>query len=166
MADPFLGEIRLMSFNFAPLGWTMCSGQLLSIAQNTALFSLLGTTYGGDGYTTFALPDLRGKVPMHFGGSYLLGDSSGVESHTLTTSQLPAHIHYPIASSLLADSNSAGSRVWATTSVSSYHSSTDSTTMITGALSPVGGNQPHSNLQPLLVINFCIATSGIFPQRP
>jgi microcystin-dependent protein len=170
MSEPFLGEIKLMSFSFVPRGWASCDGQLLPIAQNQALFALLGTTYGGNGQTTFALPDLRGRVPMHLNSNsgQQLGDSNGVENYTLTSGEVPLHNHYPIASLNLANSNNPSGGVWATTSVSSYHSSPDSTTMITGILTPfavAGGTLPHANMQPYTVLNFCIAIVGIFPSR-
>jgi microcystin-dependent protein len=165
MSEAYLGEIRIMGFNFNPVGWAYCDGAILSIAQNTALFSLLGTTYGGNGTTTFALPDLRGRVPLQQNGTYSLGTIDGFESHTLTLSEVPSHSHYPIASTMIANSQTAANNVWATTSVSSYHTSLDSTTMKIGALSVSGGDQAHSNMQPFLVLNFCIALTGIFPPR-
>lgn len=164
MSDPFLGEIRLMGFNFNPRNWAYCNGAIMSISQNAALFSILGTTYGGNGTTTFALPDLRGRVPLHSGnGSYPLGGQNGAELHTLTSNEIPSHSHYPIASSMIANTTKAANRVWAKTSVSSYHTSVDSTTMNIGALKASGGNQGHSNMQPFLVLNFCIALIGIYP---
>ena len=176
MSDPFLGEIRLVGFTFAPQGWALCDGQLLSIAQNTALFSLLGTTYGGNGQTTFALPDLRGRVPIHPGqgpglSNYVLGEQSGSENVTLNTSQLPGHNH-PLASSNQQGSSSDPSGFFpavlneptGSIAVNGYLASSNST-LNPAAIGVTGGNQPHSNIQPFLCVNFIICLQGIYPSR-
>jgi len=171
MSNPFIGEIRMVGFTFAPRGWALCNGQIMSIAQNTALFSLLGTTYGGNGQTTFALPDLRGRVPIHFGqgpglSSYVQGEVAGTENVTLLQAQIPAHTHTVACSSddpTTADPNNAFPSTPTTKIYAS--SATAGRAMNPGILSIIGGNQPHSNLQPFLVINFCIALEGIFPSR-
>jgi len=169
MSEPFLGEIRTASFAFPPKGWALCNGQLLPINQNQALFSILGTTYGGDGRVNFALPDLRGRVPVHFAGNVPLGERAGVESVTLTTAQLPVHQHALMASSDLANANVPGGAVpagkprggrdiYALTGASM-------TPLLPASVDPVGGSQPHSNTQPSLTLNFIIALQGIFPSR-
>jgi microcystin-dependent protein len=167
VADPFLGEIKMFGGNFAPNGWAMCNGQLLPIVQNSALFSLLGTTYGGDGIQTFALPDLRGRVPLHFGqgpglSNYSLGDRSGEETVTLNTNQIPAHQHAQPATAAEEGTNRPGSAVPAKGGV--YAAATDGTTM--APTTPAGGSQPHDNRQPYLGLNFIIALQGIYPPRP
>ncbi|MQY09985.1 hypothetical protein SRB5_00890 [Streptomyces sp. RB5] len=167
--DPFLGEIRMAGFNFAPVGWALCNGQLLSINQNTALFSLLGTTYGGNGTTDFALPDLRGRVPMHPGqgpglSSHDLGEAGGTETVTLTTGELPPHTHALTGVNSRQDTN----RVPGAAPANGGYYSTEAPTaaMHPGAVQPTGGGQPHPNVQPYLCVNFIIALSGIFPSRP
>jgi microcystin-dependent protein len=169
MAEPFLSEIRIFGFNFAPKGWAFCNGQILPINQNQALFALLGTTYGGDGRTTFALPDLKGRIPLHFGTSnfgdnFNLGQRSGEENHTLIASELPAHNHSAQASSAAANQSSPSGTFWAN-SGSNQYSSTAGTTMNAQALSGVGGSQPHNNMPPFLTLSFCISLAGIFPSR-
>ncbi|MEO8334726.1 MAG: tail fiber protein [bacterium] len=175
MSDPFVAEVRIFPFNFAPKGWAFCSGQLMPISQNTALFSLLGTTYGGDGRSTFALPNLQGSVPMQPGqGQGLslrdLGETSGTEQITLLTSEMPLHGHALMADSLdAADLNvAAPARVLALSAgVQAYQPSNAGVQpMAVQALPPAGGGLPHNNLQPYLTLNFCIALQGIFPQRP
>jgi microcystin-dependent protein len=165
--DPFLGEIRLFAGNFAPNGWALCNGQIMSIAQNTALFSLLGTTYGGNGQTTFALPDLRGRVPVHAGqgpnlSNYSLGQQGGVESVTLTTNHMPAHTHTLNASSNDETTNRPTNAVPAKGGV---YDGTLNTTMNPGVVGNAGGSQPHENLPPHLTLNYIIALQGIFPSR-
>ena len=167
MSQPFLGEIRLFPYNFAPRGWAFCNGQILPIAQNTALFSLLGTTYGGNGQTTFALPDLRGRVPTSSGqgpglSNYTLGQLAGEETVTLLQTQIPAHSHFPPCSSDDPNAGSPKNNFPATVGTSIY-STTSNANM--GATSSVGGSQPHNNLPPYLVLNYCIALQGIFPSR-
>lgn len=173
MSDPFLGEIRPFGFTFAPSGWALCNGQLLSIAQNSALFSLLGTTYGGNGTTTFALPDLRGRVPMHVGnGAGLsprtLGESGGQEAVTLLTTQIPAHSHPGVSPPCSTDDPNSGSPLNnfpAAVGTSIYSTTSNATMGAGGTTGLTGGGQPHSNVQPYLVINFCICLFGIFPSR-
>jgi microcystin-dependent protein len=168
--DPFVGQVEIVAFNFAPKGWATCDGQLLSIAQNTALFSLLGTQYGGDGRTTFALPDLRGRMAIGFGQgpglqNYEIGQAGGEEQVTLTLSEIPAHTHQAMASSLPANQAAVGGNVWGTSAVFLYSSGSPSTPMNTLAIGSVGAGLPHDNLPPYLVMNFIIALQGIFPAR-
>jgi len=173
MAEPFLGEIRMVGFNFAPQGWALCNGQLLSISQNTALFSLLGTTYGGNGQNTFALPDLQGRVPIHQGqgpglSPYTIGQMGGEEAHTLIQSEMPQHNHSARAHAGAGNSNVANGNVWskdAGVSSATYSSATQDGLMSPTAISTAGGSQPHNNLQPFLTINFIIAMQGIYPSR-
>jgi microcystin-dependent protein len=174
MSNPFLGEIRIFGFNFAPRGWALCNGQILSIAQNTALFSLLGTQYGGNGQTTFALPNLQSRVPVHQGtgpglSNYVIGEVTGTENVTLLTTQMPAHNHTVSIQAFGSDATSAkpaGKYLANSGAANIYNSTQDGTLM--GAQPPTGiagGNQPFPILQPLLVLNFCIAMQGIFPSR-
>ncbi|HYE59285.1 MAG TPA: tail fiber protein [Rhodothermales bacterium] len=159
---PFLSEIKIFAFYFPPRGWAFCNGQLLPISQNTALFSLLGTTYGGNGTTTFALPNLQGRVPLHFGNGHTLGEAAGVAVHTLTLSEMPAHVHAtPVATA--ATTNPSGA-LYATSPLGTPAFATSGAT---GAwpTSSVGGSQPHENMPPYLALNFCIALQGIFPSR-
>jgi microcystin-dependent protein len=174
MSQPFLGEIRAFGFNFAPRGWAMCNGQILPIAQNTALFSLLGTTYGGNGQTTFALPNLQSRVPLHFGqgpglSSYALGEVTGTESVSLLITEMPAHNHLIQATSAQGDVTSAAGGVLPSAERGSttfpYNSATDGTLMNVAMVTPTGGSQPHQNIQPVLALNYCIALEGIFPSR-
>jgi microcystin-dependent protein len=162
MAEPFLAELRLMSFNFAPKGWAQCNGQLLPIAQNQALFSLLGTTYGGNGQTNFQLPDLRGRAPLHMGGGFTLGERAGEEAHTLTQSEIPSHTHLIQASSQTGDQPTPSILA----SVDNVYRTVDSVTTIhPETLAAVGGSQAHENRHPLLTLNWCIALIGIFPSQ-
>jgi len=165
MSDPFLSEIRLFSFNFPPKGWALCNGQLLPINQNQALFSLLGTTYGGNGQTTFALPDLRGRVPIHQGNGFTLGQRGGEEAHTLTVSELPTHTHTLNASTTAANGidNPTGRVLGGANDL--YHTPASLTTMNGGTVATTGGSQPHPNMQPYGVLNFGIALVGIFPSH-
>lgn len=169
MAEPFLSEIRIFSFSFAPKGWALCNGQLLPINQNQALFSLLGTTYGGDGRVNFALPDLRGRVPFHVGNGHTLGERGGEESHTLTISEAPFHVHTLQGNNAQVgiDANAThGSPVgnfWANHGKTVYSTSDPDAVMSPAAVTNVGGSQPHENRSPYLVLNFCIALQGIFP---
>lgn len=162
MSNPFLSEIRIASFNFAPNGWAQCNGQLLPINQNQALFALLGTTYGGNGQTNFALPNLQGRVPIHFGQGFTLGQAGGELAHTLTTSELPAHTHQPNANSNLANQGSPSNNYWSGTG---SYTSTANVAMNSGGTLPTGGSQPHENRSPFLVLNFIIALQGIFPSQ-
>lgn len=172
MADPFVAEIRIFGFNFAPRGWAFCDGQLLPISQNTALFSLLGTMYGGDGKSTFALPDLRGSVPMHHGqgpglSPHEVGESGGSESVTLLESELPVHGHTLQAHTVdVADTSAPGpGTTLAPSSGGTLYQSATDTELGAAALAPAGGGQPHNNMQPYLTANFCIALQGVFPAR-
>ena len=165
MAEPFLSEIRIMSFGFAPRGWATCDGQILPINQNQALFALLGTTYGGNGVTNFALPNLQGRVPIHEGSGHSLGESAGEVNHTLTVAELPAHAHTPQASSTNANVGTPTNNTWAPKSGASLFSSAPNANMNAAAIGSNGGSQPHSNMSPFLVLNFCIALQGIFPSQ-
>jgi len=165
MADKFMSEIRIMSFVFAPRGWAQCNGQLLPINQNQALFSLLGTTYGGDGRVNFALPDLRARVPIHEGSGHTLGERGGEPAHTLTQSELPLHNHSLAASTLNANQTGGPSGAsWAQSSQNPYETTSDNA-MAAGTLTNTGGSQAHQNTQPFLTLNFCIALQGIFPSQ-
>lgn len=168
--EPFIGQISIVGFNFPPRGWAACNGQLLSIAQNTALFSLLGTTYGGNGKTTFALPDLRGRTPMGTGnGAGLtprsLGEQVGTESVTLLTSQLPQHTHTVTAQASRADRANAGGAQLASAADAVYATTGPAATLAPGSVSPAGSGLPHNNLQPQLALMFVIALEGIYPAR-
>lgn len=167
MSEQFLGELRMFPFEFAPKGWALCEGQILPITQNQALFSLLGVTYGGNGTTNFALPDLRGKAPVHFGNSINLGETGGEEAHALTINELPSHTHEAVANSEVGQLREAQGHSWAKLgTVSGYSVSVDSDVMMkTSAISTSGDSQPHNNMQPYLVMNYCIAIQGIFPSR-
>lgn len=169
MSDQCVGEIRMFGGNYAPAGWAFCNGQLMSISQNEVLYSLIGTTYGGDGQTTFGLPDLRGRVPIHTGtltgSDYVLGQTGGVESVTLIQSQLPAHTHTIIAESAAGADTPAGN-TWGLQPQSAYMAPpTSVVSMKAGSISTVGGSQPHDNMMPSLTISFIIALQGIFPSR-
>ncbi len=163
MSTPFLSEIRLMSFNFAPKGWAFCNGQLMPINQNQPLFALLGTTYGGDGRLTFALPDLRSRVPMHVGSNYSLGQRGGEDSHTLTLNELPSHTHSLQANPSSGTTGVPSGNVLA--SAAAYSPSSSTTPFNASSISTVGGSQAHGNDQPYLVLTYCIALQGIFPSR-
>jgi microcystin-dependent protein len=164
MATPFLGEVKIVSFNFAPKGWALCNGQLLPINQNQALFSLLGTTYGGNGQTTFALPNLQGRVPLHMGSAFVMGQAGGETAHTLNISEMPAHTHIPVGSSNNASVTTPAGNLWAAQSGGGYSPSSNAN-MNPASITNVGGSQPHDNMSPYLVLNFCIALSGVFPSR-
>ena len=167
MAEPFLSEIRLMSFVFAPKNWALCNGQLLPINQNQALFSLLGTQYGGNGQTNFALPDLRGRAPIHLGSGHTLGESSGQEANTLAIAQLPAHTHVLNASADVATAGApSATRVLAqSVGAQLYGAAANLIAMNPASISNVGGSQAHENRQPYAVLSFCIALIGIFPSN-
>ena len=165
MAEPFLSEIRLMSFVFAPKGWALCNGQLLPINQNQALFSLLGTTFGGDGRVNFGLPDLRGRTPIHVGSGHTLGERGGEQAHTLSIGEIPTHTHLVNASANLStDGTPSGSLVLSQSKAANlYGPATALQAMAPAAVSNVGGSQAHLNMQPFLTLSFCIALQGIFP---
>src|SRR5690349_18233956 len=170
MAEPFLSEIRIMSFVFAPKGWALCNGQLLPINQNQGLFSLLGTTFGGDGRVNFALPDLRGRTPIHVGSGHTLGERGGEQAHTLSIAELPTHAHVFNGSSAGASTNVPTNNVLARGQTSSanpinYYATSQANlvAMNAGSLGNVGGSQAHLNMQPFLTLSFCIALQGIFP---
>ncbi|AQR74747.1 phage tail protein [Sphingomonas sp. LM7] len=171
MADPFVAEIRVFPFNFAPRGWAWCNGQLLPLSQNTALFSLLGTTYGGNGKSNFALPDLQGSVPFHPGqgpglGLYDLGQIGGSETVTLLESEIPAHTHaLQGAASDVAETNIPTGNALTRSSLNIYSSTLTAATLAIGALAPAGGGQPHNNMMPYLTFYFSIALQGVFPPR-
>jgi microcystin-dependent protein len=165
MSEPFLSEIKVVSFNFPPKGWALCNGQLLPINQNQALFALLGTTYGGNGQTNFALPNLRGRVPIHFGGAHSLGEAAGSTSVTVNIQQLATHMH-----GLQASSNSTGTTADPTNAFfapvnAGYGPPNALTTLSPQSVTSVGGSQPHNNMMPYLVLNFIIALQGIFPSQ-
>lgn len=167
MADPFLGELRLFSFNFPPQGWAFANGQLLPINQNQPLFSLFGTTYGGDGRVNFALPNLRGRVPVHMGNVFTQGQAGGEEAHTITQSEMPTHTHLVNASTAAATAgNPSNARVLSqSTGANLYGAASNFVQMNPQAVSSVGGSQPHENRQPFIALNFCVALQGIFPSR-
>jgi len=162
MAEPFLAEIRIMSFQFAPRGWALCNGQLLPINQNQALFALLGATFGGDGRLNFALPDLRSRTPMHVGGGHHLGDRGGEQAHTLSIAELPTHTHQVNATSDAADVNVPTGNVLGSVN-NGYAAPANLVAMSPAASVSVGGSQAHPNMQPFLTLSFCIALQGIFP---
>ncbi|MBR1266843.1 phage tail protein [Bradyrhizobium sp. AUGA SZCCT0222] len=166
MAEPFLSEIRMMSFGFAPQGWALCNGQTLPINQNQALFSLLGTTYGGNGQTTFQLPNLQGRVPNHTGGiGHFLGQIGGEQSHTLSIAELPSHTHFAQASGNAGNSQDGANNVLGVVPGRLYADLPGQTTLSPTTISTVGGSQAHTNMQPFLTVSFCIALQGIFPSQ-
>jgi microcystin-dependent protein len=166
MAEPFLSEIRIMSFGFAPRGWALCNGQLLPINQNQALFSLLGTTYGGDGRVNFALPNLQGRTPIHMGNGHLLGEAGGEQAHTLSISELPTHVHNAMAGTDNGTGIIPTGNYLAGSSPQLYREPDRNLTPLNaGTIANVGGSQAHLNMQPFLALTFCIALQGIFPSR-
>ena len=168
MAEPFLSEIRIMSFNFAPKGWALCNGQLLPINQNQPLFSLLGTTFGGDGRVNFALPDLRGNVPIHVGQGHTLGEKGGEQAHTLSISEIPTHVHVASGTSASTDPNGtniATSNLLAAGPGEIYAAAGNLVAMGATTIANTGGSQAHLNMQPFLTLSFCIALQGIFPSQ-
>lgn len=170
MSQPYVGEIRMVGFNFAPAGWALCNGATLAISEYDVLFTLLGTTYGGDGVNTFKLPDLQGRIPFHQGTSntgntMVLGQVSGVENVTLLTSQISAHTHLLAASSLQGTQPSPSGNVWAKSSLEEYSTESPTESMASSAILAAGGGQPHDNMPPFLVINFIISLFGIFPSQ-
>jgi microcystin-dependent protein len=166
MSEPYLSEIKIISWNFPPRNWALCNGQLLPINQNQALFSLLGTTYGGNGQTTFGLPNLQGRIPVHRGGGFQLGQTGGEENHTLTVSELPTHTHLMTVVTGNATTNApAGALLASSNNAYQSPSSGNFVAVNPATVSNVGGSQAHTNLQPYLVLNFCIALTGIFPSQ-
>ncbi len=167
MAEPFLSEIRLMSFGFAPQGWALCNGQLLPINQNQALFSLLGTTYGGNGTVNFALPDLRGRVPIHMGGGHTLGERAGEQNVTLNLSNLPTHTHFVRGTTATATLDTPTNNYLAAppNGFNAYSAPPGQASMVNGMVTNVGGSQGHLNMQPFLTLSFCIALQGIYPSQ-
>jgi microcystin-dependent protein len=166
MAEPFLSEIRIMSFGFPPKGWATCDGQLLPINQNQALFSLLGTTYGGDGRVNFGLPDLRGRVPIHMGSGHTLGERGGEQAHTLSISEIPTHVHTAQASSTAGNGAAPGGQLLAPGNATQmYGGAANLTSLLASTVANVGGSQAHLNMEPFLVLNFSIALQGIFPSQ-
>jgi len=163
MAEPFLSEVRIMSFVFAPKGWALCNGQLLPINQNQGLFSLLGTTFGGDGRVNFALPDLRGRAPIHVGSGHTLGERGGEQAHTLSIAEIPTHTHAVSASTAATGGNANGTGRFLGGGNNVYHTPSNLTAMNPGTVTNVGGSQAHLNMQPFLILSFCIALQGIFP---
>jgi len=165
MSSPFIGEIRMFAGNFAPVGWAFCNGAVIPIDQNDALFNLIGTTYGGDGQTTFALPNLQSRVPIHVGPGFALGQSGGAESVTLTTSQIQAHSHVPLCNSSAGSKSSPQDDVWAVSGSVLYTDAAPNVTMAAAADGAAGGSQPHDNMIPFLVINFILSLFGVFPSQ-
>ena len=164
MAQPYVGEIRMFAGNFAPAGWMFCEGQLLPISENETLFQLIGTTYGGDGQSTFALPDQRGRIPIHQGSGFILAETGGAEEITLTVNQMPAHSHPFLATTSAADSpNPAGNLIGKSSNIDVFYIDTPNLTLGQQSILPVGGSQPHTNFQPYLCISFIISLFGIFP---
>ena len=164
MPEPFVGEIRMFGGSFAPAGWAFCNGQLIPISENDILFNLIGTTYGGDGQETFALPNLQGRVPMHVGGGFILGEAAGTESVTLTTQQIPIHTHAMIATGEIGALNTPTNNILAQCAgVKTYTAAAPNTALKAQVVTPVGGSQPHENMQPFLVISFIISLFGIYP---
>lgn len=166
MATPFVGEIRMFGGNFAPAGWAFCNGQLIPISENDVLFNLIGTTYGGDGQETFGLPDLRGRVPVHQGPGFVIGQLSGSESVTLTTNQIPTHTHTLVASDATGDADSPANTVPAAAATfSPYYSGSGTVNMDANMLSMAGGSQPHDNMLPFLTVSYIISLFGVFPSQ-
>ena len=167
MSEPFLGELKMMSFGFAPKGWALCNGQFLPINQNQALFSLFGTTYGGNGQTTFALPDLRSRTPIHFGNGFTLCERAGEENHTITANETPQHTHSLMASNTTATTAVPGTTLALANSANyeAYRPATTPIPLQPTTVGAVGGSQPHNNMQPFLTVSFCVALQGIFPSQ-
>lgn len=166
MAQPYVGEIRMFAGNFAPAGWMFCEGQLLPISENETLFQLIGTTYGGDGESTFALPDLRGRLPLHFGSGFTLAETGGAEEITLTVNQIPAHSHPMLASANSAANTPASNNVYAVLSGADLYIDSDSSNNFNAAMvTSTGGSQPHNNFMPYLCVDFIISLFGIFPSQ-
>ena len=165
MSSPFIGEIRMFGGNFAPAGWMFCEGQLLPISENATLFNLIGTTYGGDGQSTFALPDLRGRLPLHVGPGFTLAQNGGVEQVTLTVPQIPAHNHPMLATKDIPTQSNPANNLTGQAAAKFYRNGNPSVTLNPGMVGLTGGSQPHSNFQPYLCIDFIISLFGIFPSQ-
>jgi microcystin-dependent protein len=165
MSEPFLSEIKLVSFNFPPKGWALCNGQFLPINQNQALFALLGTTYGGNGQTTFALPNLRGRVPIHMGSGHALGEAAGSTAVTVNIQQLPTHTHFVQATNNASTADDPTSNVFGQAGANLYTGFASPTAMGAAMVTSTGGSQPHNNMMPYLTLNFIIALQGIFPSQ-
>jgi microcystin-dependent protein len=165
LSTPYVGEVRLFAGNFAPSGWMFCEGQLLPISENETLFNLIGTTYGGDGQETFQLPDLRGRVPVHIGNNWNLGEPRGAETVTLTVQQMPAHTHAQLGSTDSASQHQPANNVFASTTVDIYVSGGPFVALAPNACSPAGGSQPHENRQPFACVNYIISLFGIYPSQ-
>lgn len=165
MSQPYVGEIRMVGFNFAPDGWAFCNGQLLAIADYETLFNLIGTTYGGDGQSTFGLPNLQGRIPLHQASGYVLGEIGGTETVTLTVSQIPAHLHTLRAQTGAGSQPSPSGGVWASSSLAQFSTGAPTATMAPTSLLNSGGNQPHDNIPPFLAVNFVISLFGVFPSQ-
>jgi microcystin-dependent protein len=163
--EPFLAQLNIFSFNFPPRGWAQCNGQLLAINQNQALFSLLGTTYGGNGQTNFALPDLQGRVPLHVGNGFVQGQVAGEQNHTLTVSEMPQHTHQVMGSSITANAATPQGNFFASNTGAKPYNPAANESMSAATVSSAGGSQPHNNMSPYAVTNICIALTGIFPSR-
>jgi microcystin-dependent protein len=165
MSEPYVGEIRMVGFNFAPVNWAFCNGQLLPISEYEVLFTLIGTTYGGDGQTTFALPNLQGRIPFHQGSSYVIGQLSGTETVTLAANQLPVHTHALATSSAGGTQSAPTGGYWAQSPLGEYSTEAAAHSMAPTAVGSTGGSQPHDNLPPFLVVNFIISLYGVFPSQ-
>jgi microcystin-dependent protein len=165
VSNPYVGEIRMFGGNFAPAGWALCQGQLMAISENDVLFQLIGTTYGGDGQSTFALPNLQSRIPVHQGPGYVIGDAAGSETVTLTAAQMPVHSHLPQGSSSPGTSTSPSGNVWAAWSDAQYTQTAPAAAMSAAAMEQSGGSQPHENMPPFLAVNFIISLFGIFPSQ-
>jgi microcystin-dependent protein len=164
MAQPYVGEVRMFAGNFAPAGWMFCEGQLLPISEYETLFNLIGTTYGGDGQSTFALPDLRGRIPLHQGNGFILAETGGAEAITLTTQQIPAHSHpFMVSSDQTTVTNANGNVIGAPLTATPLFAATPALALNAASISATGGSQPHDNCQPYLCVNFIISLFGIFP---
>lgn len=164
MAQPYVGEIRMFAGNFAPAGWMFCEGQLLPISENETLFQLIGTTYGGDGQSTFGLPDLRGRIPVHQGNGFILAETGGAEEITLTVAQIPAHSHPLLAANSVAnDPNPTNNVLGESSAITLYQNGNPAAAMAPQSISSVGGSQPHTNFQPYLCVDFIVSLFGIFP---
>jgi microcystin-dependent protein len=163
MSTPFIGEIRMFGGNFAPAGWAFCSGGVLSISENDVLFSLIGTIYGGDGQSTFGLPDLRGRIPVHQGNGYVQGQQAGAETVTLTSGQMATHSHAPAAQTAAGNQPSPGNGVWAFSNLAQFNDLAPNAPMAPEAIGITGGSQPHDNMMPFAVVSFIIALAGVYP---